>query len=293
MNEPKVLGFIGLGVMGSGMCANLVRKSGLSVVAYDPVEACLDEAVAAGALRATDIADVARRADTVFLSLPSIAEVQSVCGELTATDERRTWRIVDMSTSDVTRTRQLASALAVQHIAFFDAPVARMRQAARDGTLLIMVGASGPQFAELEPLLSCMGTDVVEAGGVGNGQVIKILNNMVLFATMNSLAEAMTIGRRAGVDGKLLFETLALGSADSAALRKTGMATLVPDAFPERAFPTKYAIKDLALALTLADAEQIVPGSARQTMDILERARDAGLGEAYYPALIKVIDGRA
>lgn len=293
MNEPKVLGFIGLGVMGSGMCANLVRKSGHAVVAYDPVEACLDDAVAAGAQRAVDIADVARRADTVFLSLPSIAEVQSVCAEVIAADDRRTGRIVDMSTSDVTRTRQLATALSMQDIAFFDAPVARMRQAARDGTLLIMVGASGPQFAALEPLLSCMGTDVVEAGGVGNGQVIKILNNMVLFETMNALAEAMTIGRRAGVDGKLLFETLALGSADSAALRKTGMATLVPDVFPEKAFPTKYAIKDLDLALALADAQQIVPGAARQTMDILERAREAGLGEAYYPALIKVIDGRA
>jgi 3-hydroxyisobutyrate dehydrogenase-like beta-hydroxyacid dehydrogenase len=287
-----VLGFIGLGVMGSGMCANLVAKSGATVVAYDPVEACVDAAVKAGAQRASGVADLARQADIVFLSLPSINEVEAVCGQLAA-GARRPRVIVDMSTSDVSGSRILADQLAPQGIQFVDAPVARMRQAAQDGTLLITVGASGEQFAELEPFLSCMGTDIVAAGSVGNGQVIKILNNMVLFLTMNALAEAMTIGRKAGVDGKLLFETLALGSADSVALRKTATATMIPDEFPERAFPTKYAIKDLALALQLADDENIAARAARQTMDILQRTADAGLGDAYYPALIKVVDGRA
>jgi 3-hydroxyisobutyrate dehydrogenase-like beta-hydroxyacid dehydrogenase len=287
-----VLGFIGLGVMGSGMCANLVAKSGATVIAYDPVYACLDAAVSAGAQRASGVADVAEQADIVFLSLPSIHEVEAVCSQLVA-GARRPRVIVDMSTSDVSRTRLLANQLAQQGVQFVDAPVARMRQAARDGTLLITVGASGEQFAELETFLSCMGTDVVAAGSVGNGQVLKILNNMVLFLTMNALAEAMTIGRKAGVDGKLLFETLALGSADSVALRKTATATMIPDEFPERAFPTKYAIKDLALALQLADDENVAAAAARQTMDILRRAAAAGLSEAYYPALIKVVDGRA
>jgi 3-hydroxyisobutyrate dehydrogenase-like beta-hydroxyacid dehydrogenase len=287
-----VLGFVGLGVMGSGMCANLITKSGATVLAYDPVEACLDAAVEAGAQRASGVADVGEQAEIVFLSLPSIHEVEAVCGQLVA-GARRPRVIVDMSTSDVSGTRRLANQLDLQGVRLVDAPVARMRQAAKDGTLLITVGADGKQFAELEPFLSCMGTDIVATGGVGNGQVIKILNNMVLFLTMNALAEAMTIGRKAGVDGKLLFETLALGSADSLALRKTATATMIPDEFPERAFPTKYAIKDLALALQLADDENIAAGAARQTMDILRRTADAGLGDAYYPALIKVVDGRA
>ena len=226
-----VLGFVGLGVMGSGMCANLIAKSGATVLAYDPVEACLDAAVEAGAQRASGVADVGEQAEIVFLSLPSIHEVEAVCGQLVA-GARRPRVIVDMSTSDVSGTRLLANQLDLQGVQLVDAPVARMRQAAKDGTLLITVGASGGQFAELEPFLSCMGTDIVAAGSVGNGQVIKILNNMVLFLTMNALAEAMTIGRKAGVDGKLLFETLALGSADSLALRKTATATMIPDEFP-------------------------------------------------------------
>jgi 3-hydroxyisobutyrate dehydrogenase-like beta-hydroxyacid dehydrogenase len=291
MDGPAALGFIGLGVMGSGMCANLAAKSGIPVIAYDPVETSLDEAVRRGAQKGASTADVGQRADIVFLSLPSVSEVELATTELVA-GQRLPRVIVDMSTSDVGRTRALAQQLASHGVQFVDAPVARMRQAAQDGTLLITVGADGELFDRLKQLLLCMGTDVVAAGAVGNGQVIKILNNMVLFLTMNALGEAMTIGRRAGVDGALLFETLALGSADSVALRKTATATIVPDEFPQHAFPTKYAIKDLALALQLADEQQVPATAARQTMDVLKRTRDAGLAEAYYPAMIKVIDGR-
>ena len=291
MDSPKTLGFVGLGVMGSGMCANLAAKSGLPVIAYDAVDSSLEEAVRRGADKAISVADVGQRADIVFLSLPTVGEVESVTSELVA-GQGRARVIVDMSTSDVGRTRALAQQLAKCGVQFVDAPVARMRQAAQDGTLLITVGADGDLFEHLKPLLLCMGTDVVAAGGIGNGQVIKILNNMVLFLTMNALAEAMTIGRRAGVDGGLLFQALALGSADSVALRKTGTATMVPDEFPEKAFPTKYAIKDLALALQLAEDLEVPAQAARQTMHVLKRTGDAGLAEAYYPAMIKVVDGR-
>ena len=80
--------------------------------------------------------------------------------------------------------------------------MARLRQAAKDGTLLITVGATTERFGDLQPLLSCMGSDVVHAGALGSGQVIKILNNMVVFQTMNALAEARAIGPAAGVDPK-------------------------------------------------------------------------------------------
>ncbi|WP_433461920.1 NAD(P)-dependent oxidoreductase [Spirillospora sp. CA-128828] len=291
MPSTPVLGFIGLGVMGSRMCANLVRRSGAAVVVFDPVEEAADAAVALGARRHEDVGGVARDADIVFLSLPSITEVESVCEELAAPAERPRI-VVDMSTSDVARTRELSVRLDKAGVALVDAPVARLRQAAEDGTLLISVGGSAAHFAELEPFLSCMGSDIVHAGGTGNGQVMKILNNMVLFLNMNALAEALTIGRAAGVDGALLFRTLALGSADSFALRRTATATMIPDEFPERAFPTNYAIKDLALALQLAHDQDIEVPATSQTMSLLERTRDAGYGENYYPAMIKLVDGR-
>ena len=82
-----------------------------------------------------------------------------------------------------------------------------------------------------------MGTDIVHAGGVGAGQVLKIMNNMVLFINMNAIAEALAIGRAAGVDPQKLFSTLALGSADSFALRNTATATMIPDAVPRAGLP--------------------------------------------------------
>jgi 3-hydroxyisobutyrate dehydrogenase-like beta-hydroxyacid dehydrogenase len=224
--------------------------------------------------------------------LPSIDEVEAVCEELLAAP-RRPHTIVDMGTSDVSRTRALAQRLRAAGVTLVDAPVARQRQAAAAGTLLITVGADDNTFAGLESYLSCMGTDVVQAGGVGAGQVLKIMNNMVLFINMNAIAEALAIGRAAGVDPQKLFSTLSLGSADSFALRNTATATMIPDAFPERAFPVDYAIKDLRLALQLAAGSGVPVGAAQQTMDLLQRAHDAGLGAAYYPVMIKVIEGRA
>ncbi|MFI5953201.1 NAD(P)-dependent oxidoreductase [Cryptosporangium sp. NPDC051539] len=283
------LGFVGLGVMGSRMCANLIRKSGQRVVVYDPMPEATEPAAALGADVVPDLA--ALEADVVFLSLPTISEVESVAGILAGVAHKPRV-LVDMGTSEVGRSRALASRLADDGVVFADAPVARTRQAAEDGTLLITVGAPGDVFETLRPLLECMGTDVVHAGGVGNGQVLKILNNMVLFLTMNALAEALAIGRAAGVDGEALFSALTLGSADSFALRRTGTATMLPDEFPERAFPTDYAIKDLALALQLAEDGEVPAHAAQQTMDLLRRTSDAGYGPNYYPVMIKLVDGR-
>jgi 3-hydroxyisobutyrate dehydrogenase-like beta-hydroxyacid dehydrogenase len=292
MSGAGALGFIGLGVMGSRMCANLVRRSERPVVVFDPVPEAVAQAVEVGAQACDTVAAVAAAADVVFLSLPSIAQVESVGQEILAAP-RRPAVVVDMSTSDVTRTRELAQLMGKEGVVLVDAPVARQRQAAEAGTLLITVGAPDDTFAELEPLLSCMGSDVVHAGAVGAGQVLKIMNNMVLFINMNALAEALAIGRAAGVAPETLFSALKLGSADSFALRNTASATMLVDEFPTKAFPTDYAIKDLALALQLAEDSDIPAGSARQTMDLLQRAHDAGLGDAYYPVMIKVIEGRA
>src|SRR5260221_680086 len=104
----------------------------------------------------------------------------------------------------------------------------------------VMVGAHEATFGKLEPLIATFATDITHCGAVGAGQVVKILNNMVLMQTVVALAEALETAKRAGLDGKLLFETLAKGSADSFALRKHGMKAMLPDAFPGRPFPPRY-----------------------------------------------------
>ena len=290
MAPPGALGFIGLGVMGEPMCANLARKSGLPVAAFDLDAAPLERLQGLGVRACASVAEVAGRADIVFLSLPSAFEVEAVCRDLAAA-RGRTRTIVDMSTSAVEATRRIAAELASAVIEFVDAPVARTRAAAQAGTLLILVGGGEAAFRTLEPLLGCMGSDVVHCGPTGSGQVVKLLNNMVLFMTGQALAEAFVIGERAGVGRAQLAAALARGSADSFALRNHGTKAMVPGEFPQKAFPTDYALKDIRLALELARDGGVDARGARLTAELLQETVAAGFGADYWPVLVKLVAG--
>lgn len=290
MAPAGALGFIGLGVMGEPMCANLARKSGRPVAAFDLDAAPLARLQGQGTRACASAAEVAAHAEVVFLSLPSAVEVEAVSRDLAAA-RGRTRTIVDMSTSAVAATRRIAAGLARFGIELVDAPVARTRAAAQAGTLLVTVGAGDTTFRALEPLLRCMGSDVLHCGPVGSGQVVKILNNMVLFMTGQALAEAFVIGERAGVGRARLAEALAHGSADSFALRNHGMKAMVPGEFPEKAFPTGYALKDIRLALELADELGVDARGARLTAERLQATVAAGFGADYWPVLVKLVEG--
>jgi 3-hydroxyisobutyrate dehydrogenase-like beta-hydroxyacid dehydrogenase len=152
-----------------------------------------------------------------------------------------------------------------------------------------MVGAQAPVFERVRPLLACMASDITHCGGPGAGQAMKIANNMVLFQNVVALAEALALLRHCGVDPRLAFDTLAKGSADSFALRNHGMKAILPGAFPQRAFSTEYALKDLGYALELAREAGLELGGAGNARELLERSRAAGFGAEYFPALAKVI----
>ena len=121
---------------------------------------------------------------------------------------------------------------------------------------------------------------------------VKILNNMIIFQTGVALAEALCIARAHGVDGKMLFETLTKGSADSFALRNHGMKAIVPGHFPERAFSTEYALKDLSYALELAADAGLKIRGAELIGTVLQEAIDAGSGDNYFPVIAQHIGGR-
>lgn len=290
MNSADVLGFIGTGVMGEPMCRNLAEKSRHKVVAFDMRPEPLERLVAAGVRAAASAEEVGRDAEVMFLSLPAGPQVEAVVRGLLPS-VRAGQVIVDTSTAPVGLERQLAAEAGAKGAAYADAPVARTRAAAEAGTLSITVGAEPGVYAAIEPLLRCMGSDVLHCGPVGCGQVVKLMNNMVLFETVVALAEAMAVARRAGVDEALLLEALGNGSADSFALRNHGMKAMLPRVFPEAAFPTDYAIKDVTYALDLAEEMGVEARGARLAREILERSSAAGQGGAYFPALIRLIDG--
>jgi 3-hydroxyisobutyrate dehydrogenase len=291
MTTAGALGFIGLGVMGEPICRNLLRKSGRRVIAFDLAAEPLKHMADEGVTVAASVADVVARSDLVFLCLPSAKHVRSVFEDNGILEHAKPQQIVvDLGTSSVKQTRDFAQAMQSRGATWIDAPIARTRQAAQDGTLSVMVGSSPELFAAVEPLIRCFATDVTRCGEVGAGQVTKILNNMVLFETVNALSEAVAVARHSGVDPKLLLETLSKGSADSFALRNHGLKAIVPGIFPERAFSTEYALKDLSYALELAGDAGLTLRGAELIGTILQEAIDAGDGGAYFPVIAKLVE---
>jgi 3-hydroxyisobutyrate dehydrogenase-like beta-hydroxyacid dehydrogenase len=290
-DKAPTLGFIGLGVMGGPMCCNVVRKHAAPVHAFDMSAEAVEDVRKAGGLAATSVGDMAKAADIVFLSLPGGKQVHEVClgkGGL-ASAGKSGMVVVDLSTTSVADARFVSEKLAEKRLLFADAPVARTRQAARDGTLSIMVGASDELFARIEPLLSYMGSDVTLCGGVGCGQVVKLINNTLVFEHVAALAEMMVVAERAGVSRKTLASAVSKGSGDSFVLRNHGVKAMVPGVFPEKAFPSSYVLKDLGYAIELAESMGIDPRLPRSIEKYYRDAIAQGLGEKYFPTIIDVI----
>ncbi len=287
MRKVQKIGFIGLGVMGEPICRNLTRKAGVPVMAFDLSAEPLQRLAVEGAEIAASPAQVMQQCDVVFLSLPSGEVVAKLArdadGLLTHASEDQI--IVDLSTSAVDSTRALAEEFALRKAHLVDAPVARTRAAAEAGTLAVMVGASPDLFERVKPLIGTFASDIALCGSVGCGQVLKILNNMVLFETVVAVSEAKAIGERAGVDPTVLFNTLSMGSADSFALRNHGMKAVLPGEFPERAFSVRYAQKDLHYALQLAAQTGVDVRGAQVVDGWFSQAIAAGKGEAYHPVI--------
>lgn len=290
----SAIGFIGVGVMGEPICRHMATKSGLRVLANDRDSAPL-ERLAEHGVKQTSIEDIASQADIIFMSLPSGAVVeQVVLGD--GTDGlvnlcRAGQYVVDLSTSPVDLTRKLANMLADRGITFVDAPVMRTREAAEAGTLAVPIGASHAAFVRVEPFIQMFASDINHVGDHGAGQVVKILNNMVLYETVLALAEARAIGVRAGVEPDKLFMALSSGSADSFALRNHGMKAIVPQNFPERAFPVTYAKKDVQYAVSLAEQVGVNATGAKNLIECFDATIAAGHGDKYAPAISLVFEG--
>ena len=279
--------------MGEPMCRNLAVKSGAKLVALDHDPVPLQRLAQHGVRSAATVRDVVESSHFVFLALPSGEVVREVAhapdGLLASIGAGQV--VVDLGTSPVDLTRQLAREFAGRGAVFIDAPVARTRAAAEAGTLAVMVGADPAVFEQVRPLLAAFASDITHCGTVGCGQVVKILNNMVLFETVIAISEAKAIGERAGVDPRLLFDALSKGSADSFALRNHGMKAVLPDEFPLRAFSVSYARKDLGYALRLAQETKVDAQGARTADGWFAKAIQLGLAERYWPVVSRLIGG--
>ena len=286
-----MIGFIGLGVMGEAICRNLGRKASEDVLGFDldpaPLARLKDEGVdAAGSVR-----EIAERCNVVFLSLPGVPEVKNVCVDPSSLllHMRSGSYVVDLSTTTVALARELNSRFGARGIHFADAPVARTRQAAADGTLSVMVGSTEHVFQRLQPTLAHIGTEITHCGAPGAGQAMKLINNMVLFQNVVAIAEALCLARKAGLSATKVFDALSKGSADSFALRNHGMKAMLADNFPELAYSVDYALKDMGYLLEFAAQARAELTGAKNALAALERAAAGGNGRKYFPVLAKTV----
>lgn len=291
--KTAAIGFIGLGVMGGPMCRNVVGKHPTKIQAFDLNAAALTAVAEAGAHAAGSVAELAQSSDIVFLSLPGGKQLHEVCfgqSGIVSTARRGTI-VVDLSTTSVADARAAGTRLAAAGIAFADAPVARTREAAEAGTLSIMVGASDALFGTIEPLLRYMGSDVTHCGDIGCGQVVKLINNTLVFEHVAALAEMMVVGERAGVAPAVLLDAVSKGSGDSFVLRNHGLKAMLPRKFPESSFPSAYVLKDLGYAIELAEGCGVQPKVPLTVQEYYQAAVAKGLGARYFPAIIELIGG--
>lgn len=244
------IGYIGLGSMGGALAARLQISHPL--VVYDPSTATVAALTGLGATAAADAAALAALCDMVFLCLPTSDQVEEVLfGQSGIAASLRAGSIViDQTTGDPGRTRRFAERLAAQGVDLVDAPVSGGIAGAKAGTIAIMVGASDAQLARIRPVLAAISPNIFHAGGIGNGQVIKLVNNLMSTAQRLLSFEAMALAAKNGVEPGIAVDILLASGGRNAYLEKM-MKPRVLEGKLNVGFTLGLAHKDARLACQL------------------------------------------
>ena len=251
------IAFIGLGNMGGGMAANLV-KAGHTIHAFDLSEDALGAAREKGCDTFTDAREAVAGVDAVVSMLPNGAIVKTVYEQNVIGHAPEGAVLLDCSTIDVATAKDVSAAAEAAGYAMVDAPVSGGIAAANGGTLTFMVGGTEEAFARAEPILQAMGKAVIHAGDAGAGQTAKICNNMLLAISMIGTAEAMTMAQKLGLDPQKFYEISSQSSGYCWSLNAytpmPGVGVESPaDKGYEGGFATALMLKDLKLAMEAAE----------------------------------------
>jgi 2-hydroxy-3-oxopropionate reductase len=292
---PDAIGFIGLGIMGSPMAANLV-KAGFDVAGYTRGPAGLDRLAAAGGRPVAGIAEAVAGADVVITMLPDSPDVEQVVlgpGGVLA-HARAGTVLIDMSTIRPQTARTVAAAAADRGVRPLDAPVSGGEQGAVEGTLSIMVGGAAADVAAARPVLAALGSTIVHVGPAGAGQTVKAANQLVVAGTIQLVAEAIVLLEATGVDAGAGLRVLAGGLAGSAVLDRRAASMLARRFTP--GFRVDLHHKDLGIVLdTAREAGAVIPVGAllAQLMAALRAQGDGGLDHTALLRLAERMAGRA
>ena len=288
-----IAGFIGLGTMGAPMARNILAK-GHELVVFDVVPQSMSSVTVAGARAAASPRDVAQRADFIITMLPDAPDVERVAagadGILAGIRAGSVY--IDMSTIDPATTRRIGAQAKAKGAEMIDSPVGKTADAAVAGTLTLMVGGDAAVIARCRPLLDCMGTDFFHCGGLGAGQTMKLLNNLLAQALGAASTEALVAGVKAGLtlDTMLsvLRTTMAWNNQLAIAMPKRSLVGNF-----EPGFMMKLAQKDCRLALQMVDSLGVDAPVGRATLASLDEGIRHGLHDMDVGALLKLREEQA
>ena len=287
------IAFIGLGNMGGGMAANLV-KAGHSVNAFDLAEAALAAAKSNGCAPFTSVREAVAGVDAVVSMLPNGKIVESVYQADVIGHAPVSAILLDCSTIDVATATKVAAAATAAGYAIVDAPVSGGIAAANGGTLTFMVGGSTEAFAAAEPILAKMGKAVIHAGAAGAGQAAKICNNMLLGASMIATCETFAMAKKLGLDLQTFYDISSKASGQNWSMTSycpvPGVGPQSPaDNDYQGGFATALMLKDLKLAMEAAKSVGAETPMGSRAAELYQAFADAGSAGLDFSAIIKTL----
>lgn len=284
-----ILGFIGLGIMGESMCERLVSARH-EVHVFDINPAQVGKLVAIGALPCASVAEVAARADVIFVMVPNSEHVAAVINDALPALKPGTV-IVDMSTISPAVSRELAASVAARGGILIDAPVVKSKAAAIEGKLGIYVGGDTTTFDRVLPFLKCMGENVIHLGPNGAGLVMKLCHNAMVAGIQAAVNEMLVLAAAAGIDVPTFARCMSYGGGQNFYLDAKAASIAARDFSPK--FPFEHMNKDLDLAGKLAaDLGLDLPG-LRRAATIYAAGMATGLSREDFSAALKVVEDEA
>jgi 2-hydroxy-3-oxopropionate reductase len=288
------VGFIGLGIMGGPMAANLV-KAGFDVIGYNRSRPKVDALIEAGGRGTDDVPEAVRDADVIVTMLPDSPDVEGVATGDTGiyANAKRGALYIDMSTIRPDVSARLAELGRERGLRVLDAPVSGGEVGAIEGTLSIMVGGAAADFEEAKPVLQAVGKTIVHVGPAGSGQTVKAANQLIVAGNIELVAEAIVFLEAYGVDLKAALEVLGGGLAGSTVLARKGTSMLAREFQP--GFRLELHHKDLGIVQSAArEAGVVIPLGAvvSQLVAALVARGDGGLDHSGLLKLVQELSGR-
>ena len=285
----ELVGFIGLGIMGQGMVRNLL-KAGFEVNIWNRTAKRMDPLVEAGAKKTNSPADLASKCDIVITCVSDTPDVQEVVLRENGVIQgvKSGALLVDMSTISPQATREIAVKLDEMGVHMLDAPISGGSEGAAKGTLSIMIGGDAKQVTRAMPYFEAMGKTITHVGGHGAGQMVKLVNQILVVVNMLAAAEALLFGQAGGLDLQKTLDAVTQGAAGSWMLSNRGPQVLERDWRP--GFTIDLQQKDLRLVMEAADQMGVPLMATNMIFNLYRTLQREGLGAEGNHALVKALE---